>query len=950
MSQSKGREIGIGQIDVVMKHYFWGIHYDDKLVTLHYTRKRRNIIDLKKMLWKLFYYMQEQHRPKSWTQLLNFNRDSGPRLMRYNLEPRPAPFSRWYRNLPHIDVTLLPGFKRPSDAHAETSDAYIQQFLFSADTYAEPPQSIHRLVNPNELVSEQEVSERLQEFLEPIDSNIIEPDSQNQQRRKLSPGAPAYRGPKPIGTGSGVPIYAAPIRQWDDPIFADPSLSPLFNTAPVDYQQVDTLVDTALSSAYDPRNVTEVIERALIKIAYTDLERDPSAPTRTAPPPKLTARSIEDLSNTQLGTFNNTANVRLDPVTFAWDPNGLVYPLRGRGPIWSGNSCSVDAVITVGILMDAGCTKIDRYNNRQANFTDIEKAFIETTHVAWDVLDEKNSRTQRDIFFQMFCENYPSLQMGSPTPPWVIWAEGTKSFSQFRFFHAERVVPCRCTRTSVFVVSHQGSCVMPAYRKGDERGIEVSNLLERCFYSRKESKCQSCGQNNIRSERKVGQLPLRLTMTFDGRTKVLDHTKDIEFQYIDYGDRPQKARYRWLGGVYIYQDHARVYWTDTKRGEYDTGNVCMYDSQLNHGLIVGGIPGFNKNNRVPLEWCQGAAIPLVFYEQIMSPAKDVLKVALEAVQKMTLLKTQNKELLQNHPHWGSFVPPIQRDPWTRVLPGLAQPFTAFPPFTGMDLDDSLQDQVPSPPNQSLDFSNILSLGAPLVPDITNWENLNPAFLDPNVIDVSLLDPALLASNTSQPSNYPAFNWLGYRDPRPNTGFTSPPAFVLRSDNTVNPDSYHGALDFTQQDPSWFADVSNLWPQGQPTEEGALDFPAMDVNHQPGSRTKQRDADDDIMMMDTNMSGSATTKPQPRNRRKAQNQAPEVTPEVSEVEDEDDNDEDYEAHSTPRQPRAIKRVNDGSPRKAAPKKAGGNKNPRKVTKRSSPEDSGPRRVQPSRRKK
>ncbi|KAJ5308638.1 hypothetical protein PENANT_c053G05429 [Penicillium antarcticum] len=961
MSQSKGREIGIGQIDVVMKHYFWGIHYDKQLVTLHYTRKRRNIIDLKKMLWKLFYYMQEQHRPKSWTELFNFNRDSGPRLMKYNLEPRPAPVSRWYRNLPHIDVALLPEYQRPSDAHVETSDAYLQQFLFSADTYVEPPQSIPRLITNNGPVSEQEVFERLQEFLEPADSplfepllqydqgNLAAPESSHKRRRVLSPGAPAYTGPKPIGSGSEDPIYAAPIRQYDDPIFADPSHSPLFKTAPVGYQQINTLVDTALSLAYDPRNVAEVIERALVKIAYNDLERDPSAPTRTVPAPQLTARSIGDLFNAQLGTFNNISNVRLDPVTFSWDPNGLVYPLRGRGPIWSGNSCSIDAVIAVGILIDAGCTKIDRCNNRQAGFKDIEKAFIETINVSWDVLDEHNSRVQRDMFFQKFCDTYPSMKMGAPIPPWVVWAEGTKSFSQFRFYYAERIVPCRCTRTSAFVISHQGSCVMPAYLKGDEKGIEVSKLLERCFYSRKESKCTSCGGNNIRSERKVGQLPLRLTMTFDGRTKVLDHTKDIEFQYVGYGDRVQKARYRWLGGVYIYQGHARVYWTDTKRGEYDTGNICMYDGQLNHGLIVGGIPGYNKNNRVPIEWCQGGAIPLVFYERIMSPAKDVLKAAVETVQDMTLLKSQDKELLQNHVPWASSTLQIQKDPWHRVLPGLARPFTAFPPFTGFDLDPA-QGQVLSSLNQPFDLPALPSVGAPLTPNISKGANLNPAFLDPDVIDISTLDPQLLATNVPPPSsNNPAFNWFGYRDTAPDAGFNSPPATTVDpSDNGLGLDSYHGALDFTQQDPNWFADLSNLWPQGEPAEEGALDFPTIDVNPRTGNEPVQRDADDDVTMMDIEVFGSGTTTPRPRKGRQSRKQA-EVTPEVSEEEDAED--EDYQVQSSPRRrPCTIKRLRTASPEKATPKKDSSMKATMKVTKQNTRAESGPKRVQPTRRSK
>jgi hypothetical protein len=153
--------------------------------------------------------------------------------------------------------------------------------------------------------------------------------------------------------------------------------------------------------------------------------------------------------------------------------------------------------------------------------------------------------------------------------------------------------------------------------------------------------------------------------------------------------------------------------------------------------------------------------------------------------------------------------------------------------------------------------------------------------------------------------------------------------------------YHGALDFAQQDPNWFAEMSTLWPHGQPAEEGALDFPGLAENPQPRSRRRNdavlRDADNDVMMADVDFDGGGTRMPLQARR----NQAPAVTPEVSDAE--------FEVQLTPRrQTRSAKRLGTESPKKASPKKAA--KSPKKKAKKDSEEDSEPKRVQPARRGK
>ncbi|KAJ5567791.1 hypothetical protein N7535_007097 [Penicillium sp. DV-2018c] len=718
---------------VLIKHYFWGIQYKE-IDPPRGTRRELSLKALRMYLFKLWYYTQEIHRPKTWNALLDINRDSGPRLLRYDLRPRPKPLSRWYPIAPDISTRILDGI-------------YIQPTACSRRLLPPPtaicPLPLRWPSTEDELFEENSRTSLLTYFQNDEDSSsqyALSPfttppshkrpaaeglHSSSKRQRNISPGAPSFKpAPNPPSSTRNLePVF--PIASPKD-FTLMPGIGPHQTVPPPGLQQVGPLIPPGPLN-FDPQKVTEAVERAVMQAVYDDLERDPRIHPNDKPPRYLTAQRFEDMLPMQLGAFPLTEKVKLSPLNLQWDPNGTPFPVRGRGPLWGNNSCATDAVIVAGMLLDAGCTKIDRAHNRTAQFTELEKAFIEITNTSWETLDAHTSMQVRDEFLRLFLSGQTTMQMGQPLPPWALWSVATKSFAQFRYHHAERVIPCKCRMTSPFITSHQGSCIIPAFAAGDELGVELQTVIERCFYKRKTFKCPDCHDpEGVVGERKIGQLPPRLVLTFDLRARLIHHTDNLKFNYIDYEDKPQVAHYRWLGGVYSKHSHARIYWTDAKRGEENT-NIIMYDSQVTSGVIVGGIPQFAPDERVPTDWVSQNAIPMLFFERIMNPTNELLATAQKAVSDMSNIVTWNENVLDYHVPWAAAEPPAKSEPWGRILSETGQRFLCGfnPEWATSDAPPNAADMPPTPESLSdLDMSL-----------------LDPAFLDPALIDPSLYPPS-----------------------------------------------------------------------------------------------------------------------------------------------------------------------------------------------------------------
>lgn len=425
------RTFKMNSLLVLAKHYFWGIHWADNQKTAKTIRKAHNIKTLTRALWKLFYYMQDIHRPKSLEELMNVDRDTGPRLLRYDLSPRPAPLSRWFPDQPNDRTILLPAYVRPKNAPLDLPDVILQQYLYSAVALNSPsvPQIAHQQPPTNEqllssftftaqpslfpptppyvpalpelssddqqdLILQNNLLQFLQQYDESLPSEKYEPGPgpSPKRRRTLSPAAPSYLEPVKTPAQKKAlrdPVYAAQrtTLEWD----WTPPLEPIHFAPPVGEPELGPILPTG-EPVYQDQVVAEAVEKALMQVVYNDLERDPTIPSRHEPAKYQTAHSFSDLLNMKIGTFSTIESVRLSPLTLEWDRTGALFPLRGRGPVWDANSCATDCVIVAGMLLDAGCTKMDRANNRSAQFTENEKSFIEVTNVPWDTFDDKMSK------------------------------------------------------------------------------------------------------------------------------------------------------------------------------------------------------------------------------------------------------------------------------------------------------------------------------------------------------------------------------------------------------------------------------------------------------------------------------------------------------------------------------------------------------------------------------
>lgn len=819
VASGHSRSLKLPQVQVLMKHYFWGIDYEEP------NKRKPNLRAQQALLFKLIYYMQERHRPKTWLDMLNVNRDTGPRLLRYDLNPRPRPLSRWYNTPPDMSTRILNAYIRPHDAPPDMPDYLIQQYMYSVDSLHTPPPPppppaptlsaqeeeilrMHLLRHMNPGVQFTPAFSLTdppgKKIMGPVPGQKRDSDEDRAPRRKrsrqISPGAPAYRG-RPR---SPTPPFQEPVFAADDitTFTWTPGLAPSHTVAPIGRHQLSPLVPQPLGPV-DTREITDAVERAVMQIVYADLDRDPTIPSIEKPIRQRTAQSYKDILSLKLGSFPTTANVKLSPLTFDWDPNGPVFPVRGRGPIWDSMSCATDAVIVAGMLLDAGCTKIDRANNRASEFKDIEKAFIEVTMASWETFDDRTSIFVRDEWLRMFIDGSSGLKMGQPIPPWAVWSVATRSFAQFRYFHVERVTPCKCQYALPFYNSHQGSCILPGYLPGDENGVDLQVLIERCFYPRKSFRCDKCGDpTGVTGERKIGQLPLRLVVTSDLKTRIRNHTENLKFNYIDYEDKQQVAHYRWLGGIYSNESHARLFWTDTTRGEKDDDNIMMYDSQVNSGVIVGGIPAFQREEKIPTEWVNHHAIPLLFYERIMNPTTELLAKATNAMLELGNCVGENKNVLEEHIPWKRSTPPLQHESWPRILSHNGERFSNFNPGWAT--------ARPSPNPAAVQTAT-----PPLAP-----MQIDPALLDPLVIDPSLLDPSLYTTHTP-----PEFDLTSFFDVN---GLGDPSG--SKQDPPENTNKNH-LFKSMMQSPRWLPPNPDMWPSGLPSEEGALDFPELPMSPQ-----------------------------------------------------------------------------------------------------------------------
>ncbi|KAL4892758.1 hypothetical protein BDV59DRAFT_202499 [Aspergillus ambiguus] len=488
------------------------------------------------------------------------------------------------------------------------------------------------------------------------------------------------------------------------------------------------------------RIVIEAVERAVMQFANPGLERHPSATPRDTPLPDVTAEDAHDLSKAIVASFPAVAQLKLsvdplNPTRFFFDNHcGQKYPYRGRGPVWNNNSAAIDCVIVAGRLLDAGSTVIDRARDGWSqNLTPVQRSFIEATDINWDTCSIELSWTLRDCFWDIVATHTQDVHVGRTGPLWTIWNAATSAFEQFSYVFDEEIVYCPCmARDPMRIVRGRNSCVFPPARVDHTVPVRLQDVLSRVFAPKYLANCHRCGAPDIIDHRRIfRQMPARLVGSLDGTEAIQDHTVDMTFAYVDENGEDRIAVYRWLGGIYCLDDHFRLFWTETKRGEPDAGTVAVYDSTMCNGAIVGGVSQAHPDDKVPDVWWRGRPVPLLFYERIENPSTAVLNLAVQAASNMVNANRSGCSLLREHVSWrpttSTTASPSAASSglWDRELPHGGDRFHAAP--------------------------------AGYVPGNTNWEQTTPATATPRSVTTPSVPTPVPVGYSANPFLAPVYN-------------------------------------------------------------------------------------------------------------------------------------------------------------------------------------------------
>ncbi|KAJ5087300.1 hypothetical protein N7456_010916 [Penicillium angulare] len=602
-------------LQIIVLLQLWGIYWTDK--------KQPNKVDTAKAIWKYFYHVPKKFWPKFPADLFSVERDSGPRLINWEHHDEDiGPISRFHPVRPDPYRQPAQGFVRPEETGWLVSDVDMERYLLPlTKPVATKPgrKSVHHIEGPK-------IPEPKQ--MPPIPELI-----QTQKKTKMI----GLKSPVRDVTPRGV-----------DPVIEAPQF--FFNYQPL----------------------AESLERAILHFTYRHLERSPDAPSKVHKAPQRAAESAEDLKNVQFMAYPAYSHLRLNPYNLEFDRTAnCLYPYRGRGPIWSAQSCAIDCCIVLGQLLEVGCTRIDRESWRFSEITDLEKAFIQVTNTNWDALSPDQNIQTRDVFRRIISDTVPSIKMTESCPVWAIWAESTRNFAQFYFRFTDVFQSCPCSNDEIKEINKYANCILPGMQDSDRDGVWLNELIERTIYQKRLKDCPGCGARLDKWETRIEELPPRMTVSnFAGlRARVINHTDDVRFRYIDTEGKDRVATYRWLGGVYHQDNHVRVYWSEQERGDKERFEVCMYDDQLSGGAIFGGVQPAHKRERVPADWTTIG--PLIgVYERVINPSELMLENVSMTVSNLQSLVRDGYAVLDRHSPWEHPHEPNSDDPSTRFVASL----------------------------------------------------------------------------------------------------------------------------------------------------------------------------------------------------------------------------------------------------------------------------------------
>ena len=319
---------------------------------------------------------------------------------------------------------------------------------------------------------------------------------------------------------------------------------------------------------------------------------------------------------------------------------GYALQYRGRGPVWKDNSCHVDCCIVAARLMSVGQVNADLSEMSRPNelkeLTPFQGLFRDTLALPWEIYTRETNIRQRHEFLNKYYAQRAALgkggSMGSmhaANDSWQICAEG---FGQFEYTVYKRTTCDRCSKVSLVPTNLTKTGVLEfdaptiEYWRNAERD-NITELFNKHFGPKPFRGCtkRGCGGQTSRTRIVHGELPQRIVVPTPAMPfvkagqppipkdrNIVGATSNLITVTYQTETGQETAHYRWLGGIYEYNKHFRLYWSDRDSGDGD--NLLVYDGTRLNGSIIGGVPPYDPHDAVPPPWSKGCDI--LFYERI----------------------------------------------------------------------------------------------------------------------------------------------------------------------------------------------------------------------------------------------------------------------------------------------------------------------------------------------
>ncbi|MCJ1256694.1 hypothetical protein MMC24_004518 [Lignoscripta atroalba] len=349
--------------------------------------------------------------------------------------------------------------------------------------------------------------------------------------------------------------------------------------------------------------------------------------------PGISFLRLRFLARTRSGVNDNQGRLLgiMPTHSYILHPLGRLYPYRGRGPVWANNSCGFDCCLVVSRLLDVGRAIADVGNGTRdawlKTLSEFERSMLEATDHDWDLFTPETSIRQRHDAYRTLINQLNSTALGSARnignlmPATAVWDLCTSMANQFSFsiVRAGRCTSCLRTFPRTPVLQRVNSVTFDALPTGPR--LSMQQMLQRHFgatdpgnYTQDRGGCNA--QRVVERRLKVaGTLPVRLVVKPDTQYRYIrGATADqISFSYMDTNDEEHQVTYRWLGGIYLWATHYRVYWTDCDYMN-QSGHLKVYDGKIAFGSIVGGVQPDHSTEKIPQLWELGT--DMLFYERV----------------------------------------------------------------------------------------------------------------------------------------------------------------------------------------------------------------------------------------------------------------------------------------------------------------------------------------------